>query len=286
MNDSLRTDVFVRYSPETIACACIYLSARKLSIVLPKKPAWYLLFGSVEKDLKDICIRILKLYTRARPNADELDRIVAQLEQAYQDSRQRSKGAGHIEGGVATPVKSEIHSTFSPNAIGLVTAPTENKAQSADSAGSTPSIIKGDEKNHVSATAIKTSKTADVPSRSVSRSASPIDKHDKDRRHKSRHHRHHHHSRKTTKRSRSRSRSPRSRSIEKRTTSSRTDRGGGGDHRDNKDRERRKRDSASDKYDSRDRERDNKDRDHKRRQDKNKERDRRRDRSLSRDRRR
>lgn len=66
MNDSLRTDVFVRYSPETIACACIYLSARKLSIVLPKKPAWYLLFGSVEKDLKDICIRILKLYTRAR----------------------------------------------------------------------------------------------------------------------------------------------------------------------------------------------------------------------------
>ena len=28
MNDSLRTDCFVRYTPETIACACIYLSAR------------------------------------------------------------------------------------------------------------------------------------------------------------------------------------------------------------------------------------------------------------------
>jgi hypothetical protein len=40
MNDSLRTDCFVRYQPETIACACIYLSARKLSIPLPRKPSW------------------------------------------------------------------------------------------------------------------------------------------------------------------------------------------------------------------------------------------------------
>ena len=32
MNDSLRTDVFVRYAPETIATACIYLSARKLKV--------------------------------------------------------------------------------------------------------------------------------------------------------------------------------------------------------------------------------------------------------------
>lgn len=32
MNDSLRTEVFVRYDPETIACACIYLSARLLQV--------------------------------------------------------------------------------------------------------------------------------------------------------------------------------------------------------------------------------------------------------------
>lgn len=70
MNDSLRTDVFVRYSPETIACACIYLSARKLGIVLPKKPAWYWLFGAEEEDLKDICIRILKIYTRPKVSFD------------------------------------------------------------------------------------------------------------------------------------------------------------------------------------------------------------------------
>ena len=32
MNDSFRTDVFVRCNPETIACACIYLAARQLQV--------------------------------------------------------------------------------------------------------------------------------------------------------------------------------------------------------------------------------------------------------------
>lgn len=32
MNDSLRTDVFVRFPPESIACACIYLAARTLEV--------------------------------------------------------------------------------------------------------------------------------------------------------------------------------------------------------------------------------------------------------------
>lgn len=34
MNDSLRTDVFVRFQPESIACACIYLAARTLEVSL------------------------------------------------------------------------------------------------------------------------------------------------------------------------------------------------------------------------------------------------------------
>jgi len=66
MNDSLQTDVFVQFDPETIACACIYLSARKLHIPLPKRPAWYSLFNSNEKDIQDICQKILKLYIRQK----------------------------------------------------------------------------------------------------------------------------------------------------------------------------------------------------------------------------
>jgi len=66
MNDSLQTDVFVQFDPETIACACIYLSARKLQIPLPKSPAWYSLFNSNETDIQDICRKILKLYMRPK----------------------------------------------------------------------------------------------------------------------------------------------------------------------------------------------------------------------------
>ena len=63
MNDSLRTDIFLRYSPENIVCACIYLSARELNIPLPQQPPWYTIFGADEESLKAISIRILHLYT-------------------------------------------------------------------------------------------------------------------------------------------------------------------------------------------------------------------------------
>uniref|UniRef100_A0AAQ5XHK0 Cyclin-like domain-containing protein n=1 Tax=Amphiprion ocellaris TaxID=80972 RepID=A0AAQ5XHK0_AMPOC len=66
MNDSLRTNVFVRFQAETIACACIYLAARALQIPLPSRPHWYLLFGASEEQIKEICITTLKLYTRKK----------------------------------------------------------------------------------------------------------------------------------------------------------------------------------------------------------------------------
>ena len=87
-----------------------------------------------------------------QPDADVLDKIVAQLEQAYQESRQRLKQvsqeggvSGVVSGGIATPIKNESHSTFSPGvAVSAVTQQPEiNKGISADSAGSTPSSFKG-----------------------------------------------------------------------------------------------------------------------------------------------
>ena len=41
MHDTMRTDALVRFSPESIACACIWLAARKVSIPLPEAPAWW-----------------------------------------------------------------------------------------------------------------------------------------------------------------------------------------------------------------------------------------------------
>lgn len=66
MNDALRTDVFVRYSPETIACACIWLAARLLKVPLPEQPSWYLVLRVKQEHIEDVAASILRLYTRKK----------------------------------------------------------------------------------------------------------------------------------------------------------------------------------------------------------------------------
>ncbi|XP_044726848.1 cyclin-L2 [Chrysoperla carnea] len=91
MNDSLRTDVFVRYEPEVIACACIYLTARKLHIPLPMDPAWFTVFGAKEVDIKDICIRILRLYKRPKINISELEKKVEEVRKIYEEKKLKER---------------------------------------------------------------------------------------------------------------------------------------------------------------------------------------------------
>ncbi|XP_018575010.1 cyclin-L1 isoform X2 [Anoplophora glabripennis] len=93
MNDSLRTDVFVRYQPEVVACACIYLTARKLKLPLPKNPYWYTIFGVAETDIRDISVRILKLYSRPKGNIESLEKKVDELCKKYQDARAKARGS-------------------------------------------------------------------------------------------------------------------------------------------------------------------------------------------------
>lgn len=87
MNDALRTDVFMRYPPETIACACIYLTARKIGLPLPNNPQWFLLFSVKEEDMRNIAMRILQLYKRPKVNAEELEKKVDLLKKVYQANR-------------------------------------------------------------------------------------------------------------------------------------------------------------------------------------------------------
>uniref|UniRef100_A0A672QUX8 Cyclin-L1-like n=1 Tax=Sinocyclocheilus grahami TaxID=75366 RepID=A0A672QUX8_SINGR len=92
MNDSLRTNVFVRFQAETIACACIYLAARVLQLTLPSRPNWYLLFGATEEEIKDICVTTLKLYTRKKPNYELLEKEVDKRKVALQEAKLKAKG--------------------------------------------------------------------------------------------------------------------------------------------------------------------------------------------------
>lgn len=95
MNDSFRTDVFVRYQPEKIACACIYITARKLGIPLPNNPPWYVIFKVTEEEITDISYRILALYRRNKPNIEQLEVAVNNLRQAYQEQRKKDKGGNN-----------------------------------------------------------------------------------------------------------------------------------------------------------------------------------------------
>ena len=70
MNDALRTDVFVRYKPETIAASCIWLAARNLKIPLPENPPWYEALNVNMSDIEYIAAAILRLYSREKVNID------------------------------------------------------------------------------------------------------------------------------------------------------------------------------------------------------------------------
>lgn len=69
MNDGLRTDIFLRYKPETIACACIFLAAKTTDppAMLPKEPyPWYELYDASDRDVKTISEILLRLYQRTK----------------------------------------------------------------------------------------------------------------------------------------------------------------------------------------------------------------------------
>lgn len=91
MNDSLRTDAFVRYTPETIACACIYLTARKLNLPLPTNPTWYGIFKVTEESIVDVSYRISELYRRQKPNVETLEKAVDDLKKQYMETRSKGR---------------------------------------------------------------------------------------------------------------------------------------------------------------------------------------------------
>eukprot|EP01119_Soliformovum_irregulare_P011773 TRINITY_DN2985_c0_g1_i1.p1 TRINITY_DN2985_c0_g1~~TRINITY_DN2985_c0_g1_i1.p1 ORF type:complete len:280 (+),score=81.14 TRINITY_DN2985_c0_g1_i1:329-1168(+) len=61
VNDSYRTDVMVKFSPESIAVAAIMLSARFLGIPLPEN--WWKLFEASWEDIHEIAVTIMQLYS-------------------------------------------------------------------------------------------------------------------------------------------------------------------------------------------------------------------------------
>ncbi|KAL0978422.1 hypothetical protein UPYG_G00170220 [Umbra pygmaea] len=180
MNDSLRTDVFLRFSAETVACACIYLSARTLQIPLPDQPPWFLLFSASEKDLKEICGRILRLYSLPNVSLTSLLKEVdkCRLDLDAHDTKAKLLGRGLL--GVGTPTL-DAPSRFSPaSKPGSPALPQPNKESPLNQVAlknACRKLMNGDEKRRGSRSDERREKRSMSParrrrSRSVSNSRS------------------------------------------------------------------------------------------------------------------
>nr|XP_002128551.1 cyclin-L1-like [Ciona intestinalis] len=96
MNDSLRTTVFVRYTPETIACACIYMAARVLQVPLPNQPHWFCLFNATEEDIQQICMDLMRLYQHKKATHDELEKQVDIRRKFLQQEKAKAREAAGL----------------------------------------------------------------------------------------------------------------------------------------------------------------------------------------------
>ena len=63
LNDSLRRDLCVRYAPEAIACAAIYLAARTCGTPLPQRVPWHEVFSTPRDTMLAIARDILQLHS-------------------------------------------------------------------------------------------------------------------------------------------------------------------------------------------------------------------------------
>ncbi|XP_053650931.2 cyclin-L1 isoform X1 [Cherax quadricarinatus] len=128
MNDALRTDVFVRYSPETIACACIWLAARLLKVALPEQPPWYLVLRVSQECIEDVAASILRLYTRKKVKLEVLETKVEEIRREQQEARLRSKAVASL----TTPQTNTHFSPVSHNNSPNKTSPTHKRSSSPE----------------------------------------------------------------------------------------------------------------------------------------------------------
>ncbi|KAJ1639510.1 cyclin-like protein [Pavlovales sp. CCMP2436] len=66
INDSARTTVCLRFSPEAICCAAISMAARSLGLPLPTKPPWWEIFDVSKDDVDQVCGVMVDLYGRTK----------------------------------------------------------------------------------------------------------------------------------------------------------------------------------------------------------------------------
>lgn len=101
-NDSLQAPLCVRFRSLTIACACVFLAARRLSITMPEDPPWWEFAGTSFQDIVTVCQEILSVYKLPPPvyisvnkgeTAASVDKKLAEQSVSQVDSAAVGSGA-------------------------------------------------------------------------------------------------------------------------------------------------------------------------------------------------
>lgn len=130
MNDSLQSDCFVRYTPEKIACACIFLAARSLKLNLPQRPPWWILFSADRDEIEDISLAILRLYARPRRNITKLEARVNKAKKNIQARKEApvSKEGSFTPAHISTYSSSSLHGSGHGSSSAPVKASSKNNS--------------------------------------------------------------------------------------------------------------------------------------------------------------
>ncbi|VUZ54822.1 unnamed protein product [Hymenolepis diminuta] len=103
MNDILRTDVFVRHTPEAVACACIFLAARRLGIPLPRCPPWWEMFNVDDESIHEIALCLQRLYVRAKPDIAAIESRLAEVRKKQAEEREAIASANAAKAAAQVP---------------------------------------------------------------------------------------------------------------------------------------------------------------------------------------
>lgn len=148
MNDSLRTDVFVRFSPDIIACACIFLAARTVKVNLPMKPPWWLLFDASYDDIEDISLSILRLYSHKSTKITHLEAVIKKLKKEKKENPDKntpndvdSFTPSHTPNSVTAHVIQTNNSENNSKPSSKSTSPVEKEKEKQEKRSSMNSVI-------------------------------------------------------------------------------------------------------------------------------------------------
>jgi len=137
MNDSLRTNVFLRFNPESIACACLFLAARTMQIPLPNKPPWYEIFEVEFDTIKSICLTILQLYKRPKANFEKLEKVVDEAKKLQVEAKLKAKiGHGSQDGTPNSNSRANSPKVSTPSSLLSKKIKTEDRSRSHSENGS------------------------------------------------------------------------------------------------------------------------------------------------------